>query len=91
MVSGSSAAAVVFTSYHDDSFGGDTDGTAMTPTLNDSTGILVSGGWGADLSYTHLGLFVTRVSTSQTGGTISLDHVTIDNVNRCYVTTMVAR
>ena len=53
---GTALAPVVFTSYNDDSAGGDTngDGSATSPTAGDWPGIVVAGTGSADLEHTEL-------------------------------------
>ena len=69
VVSGSAAAPVVFTSYHDDSFGGNTDGTSTTPSMSDSAGIVVSSGGVVNLSNMHVRYASCGVCTSGAGTT----------------------
>src|SRR5262249_3915899 len=80
VVSGTAAAPVGFTSYHDASFGGKTDGTTTTPWASDSSGVVVSGG-SVDVANTHVRYANCGVCTSGSGTTSSLSHVTIGNVN----------
>ena len=92
VVSGTSAAPVVFTSYHDDSFGGDYGwdvDDAVTERQYWDCGVVAGGV--ADLSYTHLRYSNTGLRRRSRVGRSALDHVTMDNVNLVSLTTTVDR
>lgn len=85
-VQGTEAEPVVFTSIHDDTVGGDTNGNgdATSPAAGNWNGIQLSGA-AADASLAHATIRYagfTQTMLQVDGGQLALDHVTLRDANR---------
>jgi alpha-tubulin suppressor-like RCC1 family protein len=80
VASGVAGAPVVFTSIHDDSAGGDTDGVSTPPVAGDYSGIYVAAGGLVNLSNAQVRYGTVGIATNAAGATTSLNGVTVDHV-----------